>query len=110
MSIDQDLPPTSLEAPKLGAPHTHRCHVSSQARWVNWPDLHSATVAAQRLTAFVLALGLSTAFAGAFNADYSAPGSDSAAAQDLLSTLFPTGADDTVTLVAHSTEPGHRAG
>ena len=57
------------------------------------------------LAAFVVALGLSTAFAGAFNADYSAPGSDSAAAQDLLTTRFPASANDTVTLVAHSTQP-----
>ena len=54
---------------------------------------------------FAVALGLSTAFAGAFSADYSAPGSDSHAAQDLLATRFPAAANDTVTLVAHSTEP-----
>ena len=57
------------------------------------------------LAAFAVALGLSTAFAGAFDADYTAPGSDSHAAQDLLTTRFPTATADTVTVVAGSEEP-----
>src|SRR4051794_27593643 len=57
------------------------------------------------LAAFLVALGLSTAFAGAFSADYSAPGSDSHAAQDVLTSRFPAVANDTVTLVAHAAKP-----
>ena len=54
------------------------------------------------LAAFLLALGLSTAFGGKFDADYSAPGSDSDAAHDLLADGFPSVATDSVTVVARS--------
>ena len=42
------------------------------------------------LAALAAAIGLSTAFGGDFAADYSAPGSDSRAAQQLLEERFPT--------------------
>ena len=57
------------------------------------------------LAVLVLATGLSVAFRGAYRADYSAPGSDSRAAQNLLSTQFPAQAGDTITVVAHSAGP-----
>ena len=55
------------------------------------------------LTVLVLAVVLSTAFGGKFKADYSAPGSDSKAAQNLLETRFPSESGDTVDVVVHST-------
>ena len=54
------------------------------------------------LAAFGLLIGLSAAFAGGFAADYSAPGSDSKQAQDLLAQRFPVQAGDTVDVVVRS--------
>src|SRR5215831_8615350 len=54
------------------------------------------------LAAFALVMGLSAAFAGDFAADYSAPGSDSKQAQDLLAQRFPVQAGDTVDVVIRS--------
>src|SRR5215472_1718859 len=54
------------------------------------------------LAAFALVIGLSAAFAGEFTADYSAPGSDSKQAQDLLEQRFPVQAGDTVDVVVRS--------
>src|SRR5215831_12362865 len=54
------------------------------------------------LAAFALVIGLSAAFAGGFAADYSAPGSDSKQAQDLLEQRFPVQAGDTVDVVVRS--------
>src|SRR5262249_51411203 len=54
------------------------------------------------LAAFALVTGLSAAFAGDFAADYSAPGSDSKQAQDLLEQRFPVQAGDTVDVVVRS--------
>src|SRR5215213_8059115 len=49
-----------------------------------------------------IAVGLSTAFGGDFNADYSAPGSDSSQAQQLLEDRFPAQAGDTVDVVVRA--------
>jgi RND superfamily putative drug exporter len=49
-----------------------------------------------------LAAGLVSAFGGDYNADYSAPGSDSSQAQDLLETRFPSQAGDTVDVVVRA--------
>ncbi|WP_165367764.1 MMPL family transporter, partial [Phytoactinopolyspora endophytica] len=54
------------------------------------------------IVAIAAAFGLSTAFAGDFAADYSAPGSDSKQAQDLLSDRFPAFAGDTVDVVVRA--------
>src|SRR5690348_2121513 len=54
------------------------------------------------LAGFALVIGLSAAFAGDFAADYSAPGSDSKQAQDLLAQRFPVQAGDTVDVVVRS--------
>src|SRR5436190_16055713 len=54
------------------------------------------------LAAFALVAGLSAAFAGDFAADYSAPGSDSKQAQDLLAHRFPAQAGDTIDVVMRS--------
>jgi putative drug exporter of the RND superfamily len=57
------------------------------------------------LVALVVAAGLSTAFAGTFKADYSAPGADSTVAQNLLKERFPAASGDTVDVVVRSTTP-----
>src|SRR5262245_23024171 len=57
------------------------------------------------VAALALAIGLSAAFAGDFAADYSAPGSDSKQAQDLLEQRFPVQAGDTVDVVVRSDTP-----
>lgn len=54
------------------------------------------------LAVLLLAVGLSAAFAGEYKADYSAPGSDSSQAQELLETRFPSQAGDTVDVVVHA--------
>jgi RND superfamily putative drug exporter len=54
------------------------------------------------LAAFALVIGFSAALAGDFTADYSAPGSDSKQAQDLLAQRFPVQAGDTVEVVVRS--------
>jgi len=51
------------------------------------------------LAALMLAAGLSAAFGGDFAADYSAPGSDSKAAQDLLREKFPAQSGEVVDVV-----------
>jgi RND superfamily putative drug exporter len=50
----------------------------------------------------LVALGLSFSFGGDFKADYSAPGSDSSAAQDLLESRFPARSGDTVDIVVRA--------
>ena len=54
------------------------------------------------LVALGIAVGLSTTFGGDFEADYSAPGSDSSAAQALLEERFPAQAGDTVDVVVRA--------
>jgi putative drug exporter of the RND superfamily len=50
----------------------------------------------------VIATGLSAAFAGDFAADYAAPGSDSAQAQQLLADQFPSQSGDTIDVVVRA--------
>jgi RND superfamily putative drug exporter len=51
------------------------------------------------IAAFAAAFGLSAAFGGEFAADYSAPGSDSQQAQELLEAEFPAQAGDSIDVV-----------
>jgi RND superfamily putative drug exporter len=64
---------------------------------------HRGRVVLAWLGVLVLAFALSAALGGTFKADYSAPGSDSKAAQQLLETRFPAQSGDTVDVVVHST-------
>jgi RND superfamily putative drug exporter len=61
------------------------------------------------VVAWVAALGMAVvlagAFGGEFKADYSAPGSDSSAAQQLLEDEFPAQSGDTVDVVVTSEQP-----
>ncbi len=54
------------------------------------------------VAALVLSAGLSMAFGGEFFADYSAPGSDSSKAQQLLEDRFPAQSGDTVDVVVRA--------
>ncbi len=76
-----------------------------RARSAGWPGSPSATAAAPSSPgslALVLAIGLASAFGGEFKADYSAPGSDSQQAQNLLEDQFPAQSGDTVDVVVHA--------
>src|SRR5918994_3140038 len=55
------------------------------------------------LVAVAAAIGLSSAVAGEFRADYTAPGSDSRAAQDLLAERFPELTGEPLDVVVRST-------
>jgi RND superfamily putative drug exporter len=57
------------------------------------------------LAAVIATIGLSAAFAGPFRADYTARGSDSRTAQDLLTARFPAQSGETVDVVLHGTAP-----
>ena len=57
------------------------------------------------LVAVAAAVGLSQLASGDFKADYTARGSDSRAAQDLLTERFPAAAGEQVTVVVRSTGP-----
>src|SRR5829696_6749605 len=75
---------------------------------------HRRLVVVLWLAAVAAAVGLSSAFSGAFKADYTARGSDSRAAQDLLAERFPAMSGEQVDLVVHSdggpvTAPATRA-
>jgi RND superfamily putative drug exporter len=54
------------------------------------------------LAALMLAFGLSAAFGGDFAADYSAPGSDSKAAQELLQEKFPAQSGEAIDVVVRA--------
>jgi putative drug exporter of the RND superfamily len=54
------------------------------------------------VAALAIATGLSAAFAGEFAADYTAPGSDSAQAQQLISDRFPSQSGDTIDVVVRA--------
>jgi putative drug exporter of the RND superfamily len=54
------------------------------------------------VVALVLTAGLSAAFAGDFQADYTAPGSESRRAQDLLARRFPAQSGDTIDVVVRA--------
>ncbi|PPK98074.1 RND superfamily putative drug exporter [Kineococcus xinjiangensis] len=60
------------------------------------------TVVLAWIAALGLALGLTSAFGGQFTADYSAPGSDSSAAADLIEERFPGLAGTELGLVVHA--------
>ncbi len=71
-------------------------------RVARWTFRHRHLTVVLWLLALVGAFGASTAFAGEYTADYSAPKSDSRAAQELLKQRFPELAGDTITVVVRS--------
>ncbi|WP_412543740.1 MMPL family transporter [Longispora sp. K20-0274] len=71
-------------------------------RLAGWSFRHRGRTVLLWLVALAIAFGLSTAFGGKYSADYTAPGSDSKTAQELLARDFPTQSGDTITVVVHS--------
>ncbi|WP_166354701.1 MMPL family transporter [Phytoactinopolyspora limicola] len=63
---------------------------------------HRGRVIVAWIVAIAAAAGLSVTFAGDFSADYSAPGSDSGQAQDLLNERFAVFSGATVDVVVHA--------
>ena len=63
---------------------------------------HRVLVVVVWLAAVAAAVGLASVASGEFKADYTACGSDSRAAQDLLAERFPGAAGEQVTVVVHS--------
>src|SRR3954470_15600560 len=70
---------------------------------------HRLLVVLGWVAALVLSVVLAGAVGGEFKADYSAPGSDSSAAQGLLEDEFPAQSGDTVDVVFHTDGPASTA-
>ncbi|MEP7054018.1 MAG: MMPL family transporter [Actinomycetota bacterium] len=68
-------------------------------RLADWCYRKRRLVVVLWIAALVASFGLSSAFGGAFRADYMAPGSESKAALDLLKDKFPQKAGDTLQVV-----------
>src|SRR5437870_3470547 len=76
--------------------------VGPLGRIAGWSFRHRGLTLLLWLAAFVAAFALQSQLAGSYNADYSAPGSDSRIAQDLLAARFPQQSGDTITVVVHA--------
>src|SRR5262245_13473952 len=66
---------------------------------------HRGRVVLAWLGVLALAFALSATLGGTFKADYSAPGSDSQKAQQLLASRFPAESGDTVDVVIRTDQP-----
>jgi RND superfamily putative drug exporter len=103
--LDSPARPTAEPAPQ------HR--LGLLARIASFAFRRRWTVVAAWVVALVATTALSSAFAGEFKADYTAPGSDSRAATELLADRFPARSGDVIDVVVHSdgpaTEPATRA-
>ncbi|MFL6099559.1 MAG: MMPL family transporter [Actinomycetales bacterium] len=84
------------------SPHTDLTGPGPLGRLAGVAYRHRGRMVLAWLAVLALAFALSAALGGSFKADYSAPGSDSKAAQQLLQTRFPTQSGDTVDVVVHS--------
>ncbi|WP_051969311.1 MMPL family transporter [Kitasatospora azatica] len=71
-------------------------------RIAGWSFRHRGRTVLVWLLALGLAAALGAAFGGKYSADYTAPGSDSRIAQDLLARDFPGQSGEMVTVVLHS--------
>ena len=96
--MTQTLLPDS--GPPAGAPPAGR--VGPLGRVARWTYRHRGTTLLLWLVALVASFGLSAAFSQDFEADYSAPGSDSRTAQELLEQRFPAQAGDTIGVVVRA--------
>jgi RND superfamily putative drug exporter len=92
MSRKAALPPADRPAPRAAAP-------GPLGRIGRFAFRHRGRTVLAWVATLVLAAALSTAFGGKFFADYSAPGSDSKKAQNLLQDRFPAQSGDTVDVV-----------
>ncbi|MGY0236694.1 MMPL family transporter [Longispora urticae] len=73
-------------------------------RLAGWSYRRRGTTVLLWLLTLAVVFGLSTAFGGKYSADYTAPGSDSRAAQELFAKNFPAQSGDTISVVLASEE------
>jgi putative drug exporter of the RND superfamily len=103
---------STLDRPPAGVPPTAP-QVGALGRLAGWAHRRRGTVVLIWLAAVIATIGLSAALAGEFRADYTARGSDSRTAQELLADRFPAQAGETVDVVVRTagpaTEPTARA-
>jgi RND superfamily putative drug exporter len=92
MSRKPALPPAERSAPGATA-------LGPLGRIGRFAFRHRGRTVLAWVATLVLAVALSSAFGGKFFADYSAPGSDSKKAQNLLQDRFPAQSGDTVEVV-----------
>ncbi len=97
--------PSTLPAPRSGPTAPARPRPGPLGRLADLTYRHRLLTVVAWVATLGLAVVLSGAFGGEFTADYSAPGSDSSAAQQLLEDEFPAQAGDTVDVVVSSQRP-----
>jgi RND superfamily putative drug exporter len=89
-------------APRRTAPTPSADRPGPLGRLADVAFRHRGRTVLAWVATLMLAVGLTAAFGGEFTADYSAPGSDSSQAQDLLESRFPSQAGDTVDVVVRA--------
>jgi len=94
--------PTPGSPPRAGSP-------GPLGRLADVAYRHRLLVVLGWVAALALSVVLAGAVGGEFKADYSAPGSDSSAAQGLLEDEFPAQSGDTVDVVFHTDGPASTA-
>jgi putative drug exporter of the RND superfamily len=87
---------------RVDDPPASTATVGPLGRLAGWAFRRRGLVVLAWVAAFAAVTGLAAAFAGDFAADYSAPGSDSQQARDLMAERFPAQAGDTVDVVVHA--------
>jgi RND superfamily putative drug exporter len=103
-------PPTTQKSPPSGSPgspdrvepQVGALRPSPLARIGRLAYRHRGRTVILWLVAFAAAVSLSSAFGGDFVVDYSTPGSDSKAAQDLLQERFPGQSGEVVSVVVRT--------
>ena len=89
-------------APRRTAPTPSADRPGPLGRLADVAFRHRGRTVLAWVATLMLAVGLTAAFGGEFTADYSAPGSDSLQAQDLLEAEFPAQAGDSIDVVVPS--------
>src|SRR3954447_10142935 len=91
--------------PAAAAPHDRAARPGPLGRLADLTFRHRWATVLTWVGALAVAVVLAGAVGGEFKADYSAPGSDSSAAQQLLERQFPAQSGDTVDVVVRSDRP-----
>jgi RND superfamily putative drug exporter len=99
------LSTSTLERPAPAGEPSAGPRVGVLGRLAGFAHRRRGTVVLIWLAAVVATIGLSAAFAGNFRADYTARGSDSRTAADLLTARFPAQSGESVDVVLHGTGP-----
>jgi RND superfamily putative drug exporter len=104
---------STLDRPAMAGEPPPELRVGVLGRLADLAQRRRGTVVLVWLAAVVATIGLSAAFAGDYRADYTARGSDSRTAQDLLTARFPAQSGQPIDVVVHSagsaTDPATRA-